>query len=85
MDLNVIDPFLRKGNFFRACHLQSLAFLQGGDEAGGFQQAVMRASVQPSVSTDDVACKRMRPTMAHFCKKSPLTRAFLGFEYDQNW
>jgi hypothetical protein len=35
LNLRSINPFLGKGNFFGAGHLQALALLQGADEAGG--------------------------------------------------
>ena len=45
LDLGGIYPLLAEGNLFGAAHLQALAFLEGADEAGGVQQAVMGAGV----------------------------------------
>ena len=45
LNLGGVYPALPKGNFFGAAHLQALAFLEGADEAGGVQQAVMGAGV----------------------------------------
>lgn len=36
--------------FFRASHLLALALLQGGNKAGGFQQAVVCARVKPGIA-----------------------------------
>ncbi len=46
-----VDPALVEGNFFGASHHKALAFLQGGYKACCFQQAVVRAGVEPSVAT----------------------------------
>jgi hypothetical protein len=45
------DPLLVECNFFGASDHAALALLQGGNETSGFEQAVMGASVEPSVTT----------------------------------
>jgi hypothetical protein len=45
-----VDPAVAPGDLFRAGDLQALAVLQRGDELAGFQQAVVRAGVEPGVA-----------------------------------
>ena len=45
-----VDPLLVEGDFFGAGDHQALAFLQGGNEASGLQQAVVRTGVEPGVA-----------------------------------
>ena len=48
--LTRVDPALAVGQLFRTGHLQAPTLFQGGDELAGFQQAVVRARVQPGVA-----------------------------------
>ena len=45
-----IDEAVAPGDLFGAGNLQALAVLQRGNELAGFEQAVMRAGVQPGVA-----------------------------------
>ena len=44
------DPLLVEGDFFGAGDHEALAFLQGGNEASSFEQAVVGAGVEPGVA-----------------------------------
>ena len=45
LDLLGVYPFLAEGYLLGAAHLQTLALLQGGNKAGGVEQAVVGAGV----------------------------------------
>jgi hypothetical protein len=44
------DPLLVEGDFFGAGDHEALAFLQRGDKASGFEQAVVGAGIKPGVA-----------------------------------
>ena len=44
------DPAGTVGNFFQTGHFEALAFFERGDELAGFEQAVVRAGVEPGVA-----------------------------------